>query len=315
MKTRHKCGLGKRTTFFTVIGVALRSIAYLSIILSSVATIAIPLLYKGGSRWAPVYVSMLILTWSLLFWGIRLSAIGRRYLSRVLDAPDELYDQSFVLYLRSFGNDSVLAKPEMTFIDAVTPLNGHILFSSGLTAEEQIVQALASAGPVVAAGRPGEKLPHVGALRIYLTEESWQEVVLDLMRRARLVVLSVGLGRGLLWELHQAVHSLPPNRLVILVSQSREEYEEFQKSLEAYFDSMTSNRNPMARVSGSNVINLPDFPTAEEWENLGVFHSWLISFNSDWVAERTTLAGSGLQRNRIRKALREAVNPLLQRLS
>lgn len=314
MKTDHKCDLGSRTTKSTVIGIMLRSFACLSMILSTVMAIAIPIFYKGGTTWAWAYISALFLTWSLFFWGVQLSAIGRRYLSRVLSAPNELHDQPFVLYLRSFGNDSVLAKPEIKFIDAATPLNGHILFSSGLTAEEQIVQAFASAGPVVAAGRPGEKLPHVGALRMYLTDESWQEVVLDLMQRARLVVLSIGLGRGLLWELHQAVHNVLPHRLIILVSQSGEQYEEFQKSVEAYFDSMTSKRSPIVRVSENNSISLPDFPSAGEWGNLDVVHSWLISFNSDWAAERTIVSGSGLERNRIRKALREAANPLLQRL-
>lgn len=319
MKTNHKRDLGRRAIYFTVVGIALRSVAYLSISLSFIA-VAAPLAIDYNTGIAPrlkgpATFLALVLTWSLLCGGVRLNVIGRRHLSRVLHAPRELYDQPFVLYLRSFKDDSQLAKPEMTFLDATIPVNGHILFSSGLTAEEQIVQAFSSVGPVVAAGRPREKLPHVGAVRMYLPRESWQESVLDLMLRARLVVISVGLGRGgLLWELHQAVHNLPPHRLIILVLQSREQYGQFQKSVEEYFDSMAGNGNPTVRGCKINFGRLPDFPSSEKWEHLDQLHSWLITFNGDWVTEGTIVSASGLQRSRIRKAIREAVDPFLQRL-
>jgi hypothetical protein len=45
------------------------------------------------------------------------------------------------------------------------------LLLSGLTQEEQLVEALKPAGPVVAVGRPGERLPPVGARRIYLVDD------------------------------------------------------------------------------------------------------------------------------------------------
>ncbi|HEX8866185.1 MAG TPA: hypothetical protein VF821_11065, partial [Lentzea sp.] len=96
-----------------------------------------------------------------------------------------------------------------------------LFFLSSRTEEEQIALALRPAGRLVAVGRPGEPLPEVGALRLYLRDDEWQAAVLDLMGRARLVVLAVGRGDGLLWELSRAVEVVAPHRLVLLVGRPR----------------------------------------------------------------------------------------------
>lgn len=316
VKACHKHVLGTRSTRSTLFGITLRTVGCLVMALSTVAITSIPLLYSGGpTAWVFAYISGLFLASSSFVWGSRLSVIGRRHFSRVLHAPEQLHDESFVLYLRSFEDDSAMAKPEIKFRDIMTPLNAHALFNSGLTAEEQIVQALAPAGPVVAVGRPGERLPHVGALRMYPAEDSWQRVVLDLMEHARLVVLGVGQGRSLMWEFFQAVQRIHPHRLIILAPQGRGQYEDFRESAGAYVDSMIRNGHGMVRVGTEYTsINLPDFPSAEKWAYLDAVHSWLIRFDSDWAAERIILSSSGLDRNRIRKALREGMNPVFQRI-
>ncbi|MFJ1792177.1 transferase [Kitasatospora griseola] len=109
-----------------------------------------------------------------------------------------------VLYLRSFADDGTAAR-----IDDSQPLNIH-------SREEQLAAALAAFGPVIAVGRPGEPLPLLGAARFYLPLDDWKPTVLHLMDLSRLIVLRVGTGAGLRWEIEQAVATQPAGKLVLL---------------------------------------------------------------------------------------------------
>ncbi|HUQ59414.1 hypothetical protein [Lentzea sp.] len=116
-----------------------------------------------------------------------------------------------VLYLRGFDDDGAAA-----VVDGVPGA-----LSSGLLSfhsrEEQLVGALGAFGPVVAVGQPGERLPHLGAARFYLPGDDWREGVLKLMGMAQLIVLRLGEGEGLWWEVEQARATQPPGKLVLLV--------------------------------------------------------------------------------------------------
>ncbi|HEX7306617.1 hypothetical protein [Lentzea sp.] len=116
-----------------------------------------------------------------------------------------------VLYLRGFEDDRTAA--------VVDDLPGAL--SSGLlpihSREEQLVGALGAFGPVVAVGRPQERLPHLGAARFYLPGDDWQDGVLALMDLAQLIVIRLGEGEGLWWEVEQARANQPPAKLVLLV--------------------------------------------------------------------------------------------------
>ncbi|MGW2599921.1 transferase [Streptomyces klenkii] len=110
-----------------------------------------------------------------------------------------------VLYLRSFADDHTAAQ-----VDDGPNLNIH-------SREEQLAGVLGAFGPVIAVGKPGEPLPRLGAARFYLPLDDWQPVILRLMELSQLIVLSVGLGEGLWWELEQAVSSHPAHKVVLLV--------------------------------------------------------------------------------------------------
>ncbi len=116
-----------------------------------------------------------------------------------------------VLYLRGFDDDRTAA--------VVDDLPGAL--SSGLltihSREEQLVGALGAFGPVVAVGQPGEPVPRLGASRFYLPGDDWQAGVLELMEKAQLIVLRLGEGEGLWWEVEQARTTQPPGKLVLLV--------------------------------------------------------------------------------------------------
>ncbi|MFI6094416.1 hypothetical protein ACIA8G_02620 [Lentzea sp. NPDC051213] len=116
-----------------------------------------------------------------------------------------------VLYLRAFDDDQHAA--------VVDGILGSL--ASGLltihSREEQLVGALGAFGPVIAVGRPGEPLPQLGAARFYLPFDDWQPGVLRLMELSQLIVLRLGEGEGLRWEIEQARATQPPGKLMLLV--------------------------------------------------------------------------------------------------
>ncbi|MFG2140165.1 transferase [Streptomyces sp. NPDC048650] len=110
-----------------------------------------------------------------------------------------------VLYLRSFADDDTAAQ-----VDDGTSVNIH-------SREEQLAGALGAVGPVIAVGRPGEPLPRLGAARFYLPLDDWRPTVLRLMELSQLILLRLGLGDGLWWEVEQARATQPARKLVLLV--------------------------------------------------------------------------------------------------
>ncbi|SDW92777.1 hypothetical protein SAMN05216215_1006102 [Saccharopolyspora shandongensis] len=110
-----------------------------------------------------------------------------------------------VLYLRSFADDDIAAQ-----VDDAVPLNIH-------SWEEQLVSALTAFGPVIAVGKPGEPLPRLGAARCYLPRDDWQTEVRRLMDLSQLIVLRLGTGEGLWWEVEQARATQPARKLLLLM--------------------------------------------------------------------------------------------------
>jgi hypothetical protein len=115
-----------------------------------------------------------------------------------------------VVYLRSFRMDRGFSR---------RPLRVGRLFSIQ-TEEEQLAQALREIGPVVAMGKPGERLPRLGAHRIYVEDADWQEQVLAWFARAALVVIHVPPKptESLTWEVDQSLSVVAPDRLIFLLS-------------------------------------------------------------------------------------------------
>lgn len=116
-----------------------------------------------------------------------------------------------VLYLRSFDDDETAAR-----VDDWADLTVH-------PREEQLAAALAVVGPVIAVGRPGEPLPLLGAARFYLPLDDWQGTVGRLMDLSQLIVLRLGHGEGLRWEIERARATQPPEKLILLVPAGRSE--------------------------------------------------------------------------------------------
>ncbi|TQF02357.1 transferase [Kitasatospora acidiphila] len=110
-----------------------------------------------------------------------------------------------VLFLRSFADDGTGAQ-----VDDMAAVNIH-------SREEQLAAVLGAVGPVIAVGDPEEPLPLLGAARFYLPRDDWQPTVLRLMELSQLIVLRLGFGEGLWWEVERARATQPARKLILLV--------------------------------------------------------------------------------------------------
>jgi hypothetical protein len=160
-----------------------------------------------------------------------LGNFGSRLLSRARKielsrASNEIVRDSrpSILYLRSFLDDTMTAKP-----GAIQSL---YYFPSVRTEEEQLVSVLSGVGPVIAVGKPGEDLPELGARRVYFSHEIWQQSVGELMSEAALVVLRPGRTSGIWWEISYAMAKVRPERLLIAIPFGANQYEVFAQEFE-----------------------------------------------------------------------------------
>ena len=97
--------------------------------------------------------------------------------------------RSPILLLRSFEDDQIKFK--------AGSLGTKAYF------EEAIAASFWGYGPVIAIGKPGERLPRVGACREYCEPQNWQVRILELFDAVSTVVFIIGLTEGLDWEFSQ----------------------------------------------------------------------------------------------------------------
>lgn len=157
---------------------------------------------------------------------------ARRHRSRLIPSHQHLKAGSYVLYLRSFEADERQTALNEMPLPGISggAMTGYLV--SGRSAEEHLADILRPVGPLVAVGAPGERLPHVGAVRMYLPREAWQEPVRELMRRSRLTVLTLGTSEGTMWELAEALRLLPPQRLILFIpALTKAEYQHIQANV------------------------------------------------------------------------------------
>jgi hypothetical protein len=107
-----------------------------------------------------------------------------------------------ILYLRSFEADQW---DEMSYMQ------------TSASDETRLVTALASFGPVLAIGRPGDRLGHIGAARLYVGQTEWQDVVRRIAPMTGLVVVRAGGTPGLGWELALIREVLTPDKVALWV--------------------------------------------------------------------------------------------------
>lgn len=166
-----------------------------------------------------------------------------------------------VLYLRSFQAD-VTSDPERF---------------EGMTDEEYLASLFQDVGPVLAISDPNESrdpdksLPMIGASRIYLKEENWQNNVERLMSISQFVIINMATTPGLLWEIGVAAKRVAPSKLLVsllpwrLFDETIQQiyYEQFKEAAEIVLNESLLERN----------IRLP--------ESIG--DAIFLTFDRDWT--------------------------------
>jgi hypothetical protein len=202
-------------------------------------------------------------------------------------------DQDFVLYLRSFSNDAALSR---------TPAHQlGVRLRSRRTEEEQLAEAVRAIGKLIAVGRPDERLPHLGAARGYLPDDDWQETVRRLLMTARLVLISIGCGPGLMWEIARATELVPPVRLVLLIPADSRGYTNFCASGRTYFPR-----------------GLPEYSGHKAYDGFDNVVRAAIYFEPDWAPRIVSFAGKHARRNgfsQLESAFVYQLKPVYERLN
>jgi len=142
-------------------------------------------------------IGVLLLARALWRFGRRLN-LGRRNDIILRDKPP-------VLLLRSFTDD-VAGIPSNMLIPRLIRRRKRL--------EETIGEQLTGAGPFVAIGRPGERLPQLGASRLYLDDSDWQAIVEAFIARSDLIIMIAGKTHWVQWEL---ANVLKQDRLAALL--------------------------------------------------------------------------------------------------
>ncbi|MBB5953954.1 hypothetical protein FHS29_000524 [Saccharothrix tamanrassetensis] len=150
-----------------------------------------------------------------------------------------------------------------------------VLHLAGAADEQRLTTGLGVLGRVIVVGRPEETLPSAR------TCPGWgdrRQPVLDLMARARLVVISLDTGPGAVREFVEAARTVRPERLVLAVALRRRGYDGFRAEAEAAL----RVRAVRVRRETGRVWTPPSLPDHREGGKSRDGIRGLISFAGNW---------------------------------
>ena len=145
------------------------------------------------------------------------------------------------------------------------------LASTKPSAEEFLVSLLDPLGPVIAIGRPGEKIPPVGAARMYLGDE-WKDVVQDLLKQSQLILMFAGTTNHFGWELQRVFQNDPfvPTILILPFFQRYRQPEVdrfvgmFAEATGLHLSSDLRKTRAVFSSKASEVVEIRDLGTADD---------------------------------------------------
>ena len=193
-----------------------------------------------------------------------------------------------VLYLRSFKHDSTAAQVEN--------LDNH-------SDEEQLSTVLRRIGPVVAVGNPSERRVTLGASRIYLGDDEWQDWVKSQMTVAALVIFRASDTDAFLWEVATAASHLPPEKTAFLLPRDPLLYQGFHRQFtEQLGRALPASLPPIKRSKALDAPMPPDVWGLMYFTPSGqpVFRSWLSAEKLYTLAGFISFFGITLGRSLVR---------------
>jgi len=208
-----------------------------------------------------------------------IGARGRRLRAATATAEMRRDPRPPVLYFRSFEDDKV----------------SYFNFNSSF--EEDLAAVFRDVGPVVAIARPDESLPPIGAARLRLDNDKWQEAVTGLLHRAAVVLIRPGLSPGILWEVNATIQLVPPERLLIAIP--------------GFEEAAKKNGGREERYAAFRALANKAFPVPLP-EAIG--DAAFISFDANWVPRFSGTVSQPSLGYSPRRQMRAALQPFFERL-
>ncbi|MFB6789810.1 hypothetical protein ACFCWT_24480 [Streptomyces olivaceus] len=247
----------------------------------------------GGVEWV---VASTLVDLSIMIAGVWLIRRGRQHTTPLLPSLRQLpLNERVVLFLRSFKEDHIFSRSPSLWLSGTQPTPLDLL-----SEEDEIGRAFKPFGRMVALGSTSDRLPSVGSERHYASDGTWRAELRAALERSTLVVLAIGAGRSLAWEVNELVTRNNPTRLVLLVSRDHDRYDQFRHSLGGCFPR-----------------GLPDYEAKRRrfplpWSRYVRAAIW---FDPDWTPhwERLNLGTWPITRHRTRRALPRALRKVYER--
>lgn len=206
LESLRNCGVQRESVSElrrVLVGLAMFCVAIFSVSGLHIIKALIPPADRDSPGVSLTYLTIVVPTLTWLLNRIR-DGYRRMKARSALELLQESGAKRPTFYLRSFRLDEDIAKP--TFFQRFFPL---------ANAEQKATAPLRKLGPVITIGRPGEKLPLLGAARFYVSEELWRAKVADVVKASQLVLWATGITEGLRWEISHLIENLAPEKLVL----------------------------------------------------------------------------------------------------
>lgn len=118
-----------------------------------------------------------------------------------------------ILYLRSFYYENADGRPESAAFADLDSIGRKTPRREKENDDEVLALALRGVGPLIAVGKPGSRLPPLGAIRLFFGNDEWQEQVRRLIALSRFVIVQPGYSDGTEWEIG-VLKGLAPEKVI-----------------------------------------------------------------------------------------------------
>ena len=160
----------------------------------------------------PTFLTLLAVAVSLLL-SAGLRSLGRWVSRQSFERQVGRDQRSPILFLRAFKDDQATLPPGRLFQRLLRAELGRRRL------DHVLVEEFSRFGPIVALGRPGERIRPFGAARVYVEHSDWQVRVHDLAVKSAHIVLVVDEGTGLAWEIETMLEPPLREKTIFLVTQ------------------------------------------------------------------------------------------------
>ena len=166
----------------------------------------------------------------------------------------------------------------------------------------------------MALGRPRELLPEIGAARTYTSNDEWQSKVLNLMSRAKLIVLRAGDTPSFLWEFEAVTKHVKPECVIVLLPYGAPYYNVSRRKIEKHLSSLPFSlpHYISEATKGSRLSRwLNDRNRSDSGSSIGA----VLYFAPNWRPQLLELKGFGAQiPNPLAQALKITLEPVFKQL-